>query len=88
MEKFTPLAKKFTLPPAVTAWTNSTSVCSILNSLNSVVSGGSNVNNSNSVNIVNSVQAVYSLVLPASPMVFFYLGLVFLKICKCCPNLW
>ena len=25
MEKFTPLSKKFTLPPAVTAWTNLTS---------------------------------------------------------------
>ena len=25
MEKFTPLATNFTLPPAVTAWTNSTS---------------------------------------------------------------
>ena len=25
MEKFTPLAKKFTLPPALTAWTNSSS---------------------------------------------------------------
>ena len=25
MEKFTPLAKKFTLPPALTGWTNSIS---------------------------------------------------------------
>ena len=26
MEKFTPLAKKFTLPPGLTGWTNFTSV--------------------------------------------------------------